>query len=346
MTAGKLVTGTAHNGVNRVWSGTDGKYVTINGKRLRKFNAYTLTQLSVNETPDTVYGLYYTQGGAYQPVFTNDDTIKLNNKLLDKIRGHSFNLGVFVAEGPKTVQLVKDTILTVGHALVDVKHGKFLRASQRLGVSHTPSKLHPSDVAGRWLELQYGWLPLISDCHEAVKAFESLTRSPDITTVRVGTQRIVNYDSSTSPTNWSCPTTALLRQNLQYVMTRSESFTQALGLEDPATIAWELLPYSFVVDWFLPIGPFLSAATAIPKLTGRWCKSQIARHTCGNSVVKNKTFYKGCTHRHENVYVTRTVGTGNLNTPLPNFKSIPEAMSPLHIANAIALVTSLLATKK
>ncbi len=35
-----------------------------------------------------------------------------------------------------------------------------------------------------------------------------------------------------------------------------------LGLINPLSLAWELVPFSFVVDWVLPIGPCLQALTA------------------------------------------------------------------------------------
>jgi hypothetical protein len=35
----------------------------------------------------------------------------------------------------------------------------------------------------------------------------------------------------------------------------------SLGLLNPLQVAWELVPFSFVVDWILPIGSFLEAAT-------------------------------------------------------------------------------------
>jgi hypothetical protein len=44
---------------------------------------------------------------------------------------------------------------------------------------------------------------------------------------------------------------------------KSESLTRLkqLGLANPAAIAWELVPFSFVFDWFVPVGEFLNAVT-------------------------------------------------------------------------------------
>jgi hypothetical protein len=37
---------------------------------------------------------------------------------------------------------------------------------------------------------------------------------------------------------------------------------ESAGLVNPLSIAWELLPWSFVVDWFIPVGNTLEAMTA------------------------------------------------------------------------------------
>lgn len=38
------------------------------------------------------------------------------------------------------------------------------------------------------------------------------------------------------------------------------------GLNNPSLIAWELVPYSFVVDWFLPVGDYLERLGAFSGL--------------------------------------------------------------------------------
>ena len=34
------------------------------------------------------------------------------------------------------------------------------------------------------------------------------------------------------------------------------------GLDNPTLAVWEAMPYSFVVDWFLPVGDYLSSLSA------------------------------------------------------------------------------------
>jgi len=45
-----------------------------------------------------------------------------------------------------------------------------------------------------------------------------------------------------------------------------EMLTNSVSLQ-PLTVIWELLPYSFIVDWFFPIGSFLQATNATVGLT-------------------------------------------------------------------------------
>lgn len=53
-----------------------------------------------------------------------------------------------------------------------------------------------------------------------------------------------------------------------------------LGLLDPVSLAWNLLPMSFVFDWFIPVGTFLDGFTATEGLTYQdGYTTQWVRHT-------------------------------------------------------------------
>lgn len=341
----------------RSWNGGDGKYVVIDGVERLQYNTYTLDRLTAHRT--RLFNKNFVDCGSSAQfntfVFDDNDTIKLLDKLATKVKGHQLQAGVAIAEGAKTVKLVKESILTVGGALIDVKHGNFRRAAQRLGLVKSTYKrasdgrfiqnrkvvLSPEDISSRWLELQYGWKPLINDVYEACKAYEALTQGPRVYYFKASTKRFTSFDSSTSPSNYTCPTRGKLEQKILLEMREdiSQNIPRSLGLEDPFTVAWELVPYSFVIDWFIPIGTYLAATNTIPLLTGRWYKTKARQFVC-NRVQLHSSFYTGATIDYERLFVERTHGIGNLNVPLPSFKPLDQALSPLHVTNAIALVTS------
>jgi hypothetical protein len=62
---------------------------------------------------------------------------------------------------------------------------------------------------------------------------------------------------------------------LQYEMYEEMSVARQLGMLDPASVVWEIVPYSFVVDWFVPFGTYLSNLNAIPKLKGRFLTTYV-----------------------------------------------------------------------
>lgn len=344
------------------WNGTDGKFVVIDGFSRIKYNSYTKTRIyrvRTRKSNKSFIDNGYNMSG--NNTLTSNDTIKLNNKLISKVRAHDLNVAVFAAEGKKTISLVKNSVLTVGGALVDVKHGNMKRAMQRLGIfKSTFSRansgkffvnkkvsLSPEDISSRWLELQYGWKPLLEDTYNACKAYEALTEGPRTYYYKASTSRNVHFDSS-NHASYICPTSGKLTQKILLEMREvlPGGVPRSLGLEDPLTVAWELVPYSFVVDWFIPIGPWLNAAHSTPLLTGRWYKTTAREYVNSRSTIVNPTYYEGSTINGEWLYIVRTAGTGNLSTPLPSFKRLEDALSPLHVTNAIALVTSRLLGSK
>jgi len=119
---------------------------------------------------------------------------------------------------------------------------------------------------------------------------------------------------------------------------------QLSGLTDPASVLWELTPYSFVADWFIPIGNYLAARSLASALTGTFVTTKTRRVFCAYEGLANtdngivRTVYttppKGnCAL----INVTRTVST-SLNVPVPSFKTLDKVASWKHCANAVALL--------
>jgi hypothetical protein len=138
------------------------------------------------------------------------------------------------------------------------------------------------------------------------------------------------------------------RMSYIYELYEEMSFERNLGLTDPLSVAWELIPYSFVVDWFVPIGTYLDNLNAIPKLIGRFLTIQTRRQRGidtenaklklplfigGIPVVKQVGAFPRDTHRVTDE--TRTFST-SLSPPLPSF-DLRGAIHGRRIWNAISL---------
>lgn len=126
------------------------------------------------------------------------------------------------------------------------------------------------------MEYKYGWTPLLMEVKGAAEflAQQHVTRPPRFK-VHASERRDYPKTQTTNFVPWG-GTIA----NAQYVETLVATNTatvkiwceltnphlsavQQLGLTNPALIAWELIPFSFVFDWFISVGDFLEASTAL-----------------------------------------------------------------------------------
>jgi len=119
---------------------------------------------------------------------------------------------------------------------------------------------------------------------------------------------------------------------------------QALGLMDPEIVVWEKIPFSFVWDWFQPIGPYLEARAFAQRLTGTFVTSEKKTGIAFPVQLKGtKEFYSGPSYPdymgNRDVIFSRTIST-TLKVPKPEFKGLASASSFQHCLNGLALLTS------
>jgi hypothetical protein len=114
-----------------------------------------------------------------------------------------------------------------------------------------------------------------------------------------------------------------------------------MGVLDPLSVAWEVLPFSFVADWFIPIGTYLENLNQIPFLKGRFMVTAY-RRTEGPFSPREDTSLNCVSQlslpqgdRFLRIGLTRTVST-SLNPPLPKF-DLGGAASVKRVLNAISL---------
>lgn len=296
--------------------------------------------------------------------FSSNDSILLVNKLAAQVKGHQFNLGVTGAEGLKTLEMVTHTIHRVHKAVRAVKHGRFDLALRALGAAdgmknrRAARALTSKDVSSTWLELQYGWMPLFQDVHSGMEAYAAIADKPRKKTYHATLSRtfgrpdVKAYDFY-GRFLFTHSSTQMIKRKLTIEVVEDVTLSSSLGLLNPLSVAWELMPFSFVADWFIPIGDYLEAKAGFPNVTGRFLQSthDIRTTKCiGNPLVNfaagwdgtlcgynDRRDFHGSTYSGSSHAFSRTL-PDNLFVPLPSFKPLSSAFSGGHIKNAIALL--------
>lgn len=198
------------------------------------------------------------------------------------------------------------------------------------------------DLAGRWLELQYGWKPLLQDVKGAAEFLAHHFQTPLRKVYTARRVKDLGELTTSSPSNtkilWSkCRSTSQIKAILEEV-----DVIGMAGLKDPLSVVWEKIPYSFVVDWFIPIGQYLSARGMSQSLTGTFVTTRTIRFEARGygfapAVAKTGKMIGGESYRNTWLNVTRTVST-KLAIPKPSFKPLAKVASWGHSANALALL--------
>jgi len=193
-------------------------------------------------------------------------------KALGKLADAKVNLAVSLAEASKTSSLILGTAERLYRAYRAFRRGDLQRVARELNIS--PKKLHRS-----WLEYKYGWMPLLMDVKGAAEllAQHHVGRPPWV--VGTGTAQDEDSDSrhvldstysSGSSYDESARRTRLVKVRIECEITNPlSSSIQQMGLTNPALVVWELVPFSFVFDWFVSVGNYLQAVTALHGLTVR-----------------------------------------------------------------------------
>jgi len=293
----------------------------------------------------------------------SDMDAQARNALLSKIKGQQVNMAVATAEAHKTMSMVGNAAMNIYSCFQNLRRGDFVSAAGNLGVTARRraksrftkawAKNKSQALASGWLELQYGWKPLLDDVHGAVTELNDIGPNQGlILHSAVNKSRVVPLRYMRSDGDSSTKLTKLVQigktdVRVRYGVTYSRMLgarqdLPRLGITNPALVAWELVPYSFVVDWFLPVGQFLGNLDAT---LGVQFRNGYRTHFRKSEVVQIKNmsnkwypYLGGLSSSERRVVMSRVVLTDFPSIALPRFKN-PASL--LHMTNALALLTNL-----
>jgi hypothetical protein len=315
-------------------------------------------------TPLQQYGFLATEalkdrsGNITSAVLSANDLNDLINDLGNSARGSSFNPAVSMAEAFESLDMVTDTATRLGKSIESLRRGDGASAWRYLvdGTSnrHTKNPLRTRDFASdsvstlskNWLSLQLGWKPLLSDVKSAAEAAAScMTDTPH--TMKFTVQKTKGGSARQVVSTVQCVRTAYHRRRIIAYLTEDVG-TLGFALQSPELVAWEKLPYSFVLDYMLPIGDWLEARANVRALKGKFVISDVRSDISGPV----STGYSDPLNGRDWYYIiaandtltkqfdfVREV-TDTLVAPRPTFVPLAEAASVKHCLTSLALMAN------
>ena len=186
----------------------------------------------------------------------------MDNKLRKKIKDSNLNLAQSMAEYKQTGNMVAGAVEDVLKTFHSLRSGRAV--SDFVRTLRSPETRSGRRIANRWLVYQYGLRPTLNDIHESANAL--------LKTIQVGKWIYTGVHDRVKLSSKSEST--LYRQTIDETLWRkaqcryliqSSAVKQLseVGITNPLLLAWELVPYSFVVDWFINIGDYLGGLDAL-----------------------------------------------------------------------------------
>lgn len=273
---------------DRTWDGVNGvlnfcnRYGLVHG---REFTGSIYQEcFSPYNGLDTWFGtaLYPVQAEPpRESPFSDQLIIKCLHTLAENAKGDAFDASMAYAEMDKTIGSIASTAHKLAGYFSALRKGNFKGALAATGKVRNRSvgrysKKSPrttfseavngvsAPIANAHLEMTYAWAPLMADVKAAAESYAAAThfsRSTRVTAIASSRYKWKNGVTSSGLTNhsikmWS-DVTLMFQNPMDFLAV------------DPLQVAWERVPFSFVFDWFVPIGSLISAFNDLTIIGGQ-----------------------------------------------------------------------------
>lgn len=271
-------------------------------------------------------------------------------KLYSDVKNQKVNFAQALAERAQTTGMILDLCSRLVRSVMKAKHGNLAGAASVLFPKSS------KELANDFLIYQFGIKPLISDIKGCI---ELVANEPQLTfdVIARRTEKLpreVILDSTNL--NGRCHTT-ITSEGQATVLYKcrvrvSDPFGQFLsdtGFSDLSLLAWELTPYSFVIDWLIPVGNYLQNKGAFANLEiVHLHRTDFIKET----LVMTRQFTSGLDSNKSWIYMNdATVGyvvekikcSRSILTNLPKlpYPALKDPTSLTHILDSIALLRQL-----
>lgn len=280
-----------------------------------------------------LYFSYYT--ASYSDPFPSARNKAWSN-LVEAIRSGPASLGVTMAEWRESLEMIAKRMGTLRSAFSLLRRGRFRAFLRSLKLKAKrkhrylrDGKLIVNQASSLWLEYSFGWAPLLQDVYTALNVLSQPVPS--------GPVRGRGKEFWSSPLPQAFATYGRCEMGGTVEITNPNLYLlQNYGLANPLVVAWEIIPFSFLVDWVFDVGTCLGAVT---DLLGCNVKSAYTTYSCKATITVHDAS-TGLSLVGSVFFMRRWIG---LSTPLPNTSYLANIGQSLkRAANATALLGQLL----
>lgn len=225
-----------------------------------------------------------------------DVTSKARERFISAMKG-SAGIGVDLVEMKQSMGMIEKRALQIFDFARALRKGRIKHAAEILGVSAHPSYhkiCQDLSVRGQlrkarfkrdvrlkakaqkafltendktysdlFLEFHFGWSPLVSDVYDSIDVLQR-----DIPVGRVIGRAKGSQDFDLGSKSGTVTRVNKHKIDVKVVVGATVSVSNPnlalanqLGVINPASLVWEVVPFSFVVDWFVNVGSFLESFT-------------------------------------------------------------------------------------
>lgn len=196
---------------------------------------------------------------ASTPSLDTADRLRAQTEAINRLNEGIVDIGILLAETKRSAEMLADTVIFTADMLRNIRRGRFPKGLFKRSIMKDSSL-----AANVYLQYRYGWKPLLTDIYDAVESVKKGLSFPQLVTA----QRTVKsrYGTTANRGNWrNRRLEAHTRATCKLYAKLDDEFifrAQSAGILNPLSVTWEVIPYSFVVDWLIPVGNFLESLTA------------------------------------------------------------------------------------
>lgn len=184
-----------------------------------------------------------------------------------KVAARKLDAAESTAEIGKTIKTLIERIHTAAAAYKALRRGDPYGLALALGFSPN-GKRFSKNAANLWLETQYHWKPLLADIYGISKVIENgLRDNKGILSAKVSKSDTLSFKFG-PPFGigiWDHDASVRIKATTEFYFSIWSPWLatlESLGILNPIALGWNLLPFSFVIDWLLPVGLWASNLTA------------------------------------------------------------------------------------